>query len=155
MLVYLAGPVDGVDIDAARGWRDVATAELLKLRPNIATFSPPHGISAGGAAIQDRPTCEQIMSINHAALEQADYVLANMVGPSVGTPMEIQIAWEMATPVIGFADLARMQKSIYQHRFFYLAIDLTEALERLLCLFHEEEDSGRLPERAAERLARV
>lgn len=142
MFVYLAGPVDGVDEQSARGWRLVAVEELLKQRPNIATYSPPHAISVGAAVTGDEPTCEAIIKINQVALSQADFVIANLNGPSFGTPVE---CLDAPCPVIGFAsgeELKRMQGSIYQHRFAYLAHDLEEAVRVTLQLFKESEEAS-------------
>lgn len=136
MFVYLAGPVDAVDADVARGWRDIATEQLIQTRPNIATFSPPHAIRAGAAVPTAQDTSLAIMEVNRTALRHADFVIANLNGPSFGTPIE---CYEANCPVIGFGELARMQKSIYQHLFAALTVDLEEAIRVTLRLFKEAE----------------
>jgi nucleoside 2-deoxyribosyltransferase len=142
MLVYLAGPIDAVSSEEARTWREQATEALTTERPNIATFSPVHAITVGRAAINDESTAESIIQINQLALARADFVLANLDGPSFGTPIE---CLEATVPVIGFGNLARMQKSVYQHRFAHLALACEEAVRVLLLLFKEAEAAEPTP----------
>jgi hypothetical protein len=135
MLIYLAGPVDGAE-DAAT-WREEASAELIRVRPHIATYSPPHALSCGAAATQNPDTSRSIININLAALMQADFVIARLDGPSFGTPIECR---EAPCPVVGFGDIHRMQHSVYQHEFTWLAIAWKEAVEHVLWLIKAEEE---------------
>lgn len=114
---------------------------MISQRPNIVTFSPPHAMTLGAAAFQDESSCETIIAINAVALARADFVIANLNGPSFGTPIECM---EAPCPVIGFGELARMQKSVYRHRFAYLAADLDEAVRMTLLLIKESEEVGEL-----------
>lgn len=136
MFVYLAGPVDMVDGDVARGWRDVATQELMEARTDVAVFSPPRAITLGSNAAASVAVAETIIQINQVALARADFVIANLTGPSFGTPIE---CIDAACPVVGFGDLNRMWGSIYQHCFADLAHDLEQAVRKTLSLAELEE----------------
>lgn len=128
MFGYLAGPVDGVDAESARGWRAVVTEELLQREPRVVVFSPPHAMVLGADVVKDEAACESIIAVNQMALSRADFVIANLNGPSFGTPSE---CLEAPCPVIGFASgeaLQRMQRSVYQHRFAWLAPDAEQAV---------------------------
>jgi hypothetical protein len=128
MFVYLAGPVDAVSREEAVGWREQVTATLIE-DPQIATFSPVGAISVGSQVVGQVATAEAIIQINETALSLADVVVANLDGPSFGTPIEI---YQAKGVIVGFGGLSFMSNSIYQHRIDKWAPSHKEAAEIVL-----------------------
>lgn len=83
-LVYLAGPIDLVDQETSQNWRTEAAIQLKA--QGFGVFSPAHAFELPDAVSTD--TATSVLSINRAALEICDAVLANLVGPGYGTPIE-------------------------------------------------------------------
>jgi dUTP pyrophosphatase len=91
VLIYVAGPIDqavdgGVDL---RAWVYGGASKC-----KVALFDP-------GSAYWNAPAAGlQVNALNRAALEMADAVLALLpVGvPTIGTPMELQIAQDLGKP---------------------------------------------------------
>lgn len=68
MLVYLAGPIDQVAREDARGWREQVAEVLGTL--GLATFSPAHAFNGPGRT--DGPA---LRAINRAAITASEAVL--------------------------------------------------------------------------------
>ena len=93
-LVYLCGPISGVDLDSARRWRAEFTADLL---PGIETLSPMRGgtwpdISA--KVITDRDRFDTMRS---------DMIVANFqdaTSVSIGSMIELGWADAKRIPIV-------------------------------------------------------
>lgn len=123
-MIYLAGPIDGIDLKDAQGWREKANTELTF--HNLATYSPAHAFAIGET---NRSIADAIIHINNVALASSSAVLANLGGVTFGTPIEV---WDAVVkhqiPVFSFG---LSSKSIYQHRVRNYA-SLDHALEALI-----------------------
>lgn len=99
-MVYLAGPIDDVDMSEAVGWR----ARLVSLlrQHNISCFNP-----VGACFIADVPSvAEKVVSIDRFAIFQCDAVIAYLAGEgrAFGTIREIEFARSMGKKVIVVVD---------------------------------------------------
>ena len=110
--VYLAGPIAGVDYDAAVDWREYAT-ERLTAR-GIECLSPMRAkyalqgmrISRDYKEYQDHGqfyTASGIMTRDHTDILRADALLVNLLGasmPSMGTIIEMAWAYAYRKPAV-------------------------------------------------------
>jgi nucleoside 2-deoxyribosyltransferase len=123
-VIYLAGPIDGIDLKDAKGWREMAIEELTKY--HLATYSPAHAFSIGETNAE---TADAIIEINDTALANSRAVLANLGGVTFGTPIEV---WDAVKdhdiPVFAFG---LSSKSIYRHKIRACA-SMEDALEALI-----------------------
>lgn len=98
MRVYLCGPMDWCSEEEASGWRDEATMELSYA--GVTTLNP-----------MDRPTFQEFDAMSAAAtsslveddktdIEMADVLLVNYTKISVGTSMEVLLAWQKDKRVV-------------------------------------------------------
>ena len=92
MIVYLAGPIDLVSSEEAKGWR-----EELVLPPGVLTVSPAHGYR--GATLETAPDVDRVC---RAMIRASDWVLANLCGEglAVGTIREIEYAKSLGKLVV-------------------------------------------------------
>ena len=103
MLVYLAGPVDGVQRQEALDWREGVSQRLN--RAGISTFSPAHAFSvvyfnSNGPSI--KTTAQAVTEINKYAISQSSVVLAYLPKDriTIGTIREIEYAVSIGKPVV-------------------------------------------------------
>jgi hypothetical protein len=85
-LVYLAGPIDGIDRKDALGWREKLAEEAPSM---VLLFNPVtayHGVNAGTAIAADQ--------VNRMVIARCSAVIANLSGPgrAFGTIREIEFA---------------------------------------------------------------
>lgn len=107
-MIYLAGPIDAVAADQAKGWREEAIEFFEKA--GIVTFSPVHAFSKGET---NSTTAQAIIDINNMAVISSDYILANLShGTSYGTPIEIELAKKHNVTRITYG---LHPESIYRH----------------------------------------
>lgn len=95
--VYLAGPITRCTREEAEAWRRLAS-QSLALR-GIDTISPlrPRPYLAGPLTDQD------IVARDTSDIRRADALLVNLLDAtqvSIGTVMEIALAWEQRKPVV-------------------------------------------------------
>jgi len=103
MLVYLAGPVDGVQRQEALNWREDASQRLN--RAGISTFSPAHAFSVahfGSNGPLNKTTARTVTEINRYAISQSSVVLAYLPKDriTIGTIREIEYAISIGKPVV-------------------------------------------------------
>lgn len=103
MLVYLAGPVDGVQRQEALDWRENVSRRLNQA--GISTFSPAHAFSVvyfGGNSSSNQATARAVTEINRYAISQSSVVLAYLPKDriTIGTIREIEYAVSIGKPVV-------------------------------------------------------
>ncbi len=103
MLVYLAGPVDGVQRQEALDWREDMSQRLNQA--GISTFSPAHAFSVmhfGGNSPSNKATAQAVTEINRYAISQSSVVLAYLPKDrtTIGTIREIEYAVSIGKPVV-------------------------------------------------------
>ena len=103
MLVYLAGPVDGVQRQEALDWRENVSRRLNQA--SISTFSPAHAFSVvhfGGNSPLNKATAQAVTEINRCAIRQSSVVLAYLPKDriTIGTIREIEYAVSIGKPVV-------------------------------------------------------
>jgi len=103
MLIYLAGPVDGVQRQEALDWRENVSQRLN--RAGISTFSPAHAFSVvyfGGNSPLNKATARAVTEINRCAIRQSSVILAYLPKDriTIGTIREIEYAVSIGKPVV-------------------------------------------------------
>lgn len=103
MLVYLAGPVDGVQRKEALDWREDVSQRLNQA--GISTFSPAHAFSVvyfGGDSPSNKAVARAVTEINRYAISQSSVVLAYLPKDriTIGTIREIEYAITIGKPVV-------------------------------------------------------
>lgn len=68
----------------AAGWRETATTQLHHV--GFSVFNPATAFSLENP---DKHVSKCVLEINGWALDSCDAVLANLSGPSIGTPIEV------------------------------------------------------------------
>lgn len=89
VLVYLSGPINGCSDAECRDWRE-------SVKPRLRTVDPMRRDYRG---VED-VSVNEIVTLDKADLSRCDAVLALCPRPSVGTSMEILLAWQAGKPVI-------------------------------------------------------
>jgi len=107
MLVYLAGPVDGVQRQEALNWQEDASQRLN--RAGISTFSPAHAFSVvrfGDDSPLNKATARVVTEINRYAINQSSVVLAYLPKDciTIGTIREIEYAISIGRPVVALVE---------------------------------------------------
>lgn len=103
MLVYLAGPIDGVQRQEALDWREDVSQRLNQA--GVSTFSPAHAFSVvhfGGDNPSNEVTARAVTKINRYAIGQSSVVLAYLPKDriTIGTIREIEYAVSIGKPVV-------------------------------------------------------
>ena len=103
MLVYLAGPIDGVQRQEALDWREEVSQCLNQA--GISTFSPAHAFSVvhfGGDSPSNKAMARAVTEINRCAIRQSSVVLAYLPKDciTIGTIREIEYAVSIGKPVV-------------------------------------------------------
>ncbi len=103
MLVYLAGPIDGVQRQEALDWREDVSQHLNQA--GVSTFSPAHAFSVvyfGGNSPLNKATARAVTEINRYAISQSSVVLAYLPKDrtTIGTIREIEYAVSIGKPVV-------------------------------------------------------
>lgn len=93
MTIYLAGPIDGVSEDEARGWR----RQVIESAPTGCLFFDPSSAWGGASAA----TAEALDQGNRGVLYNCDGVLVNLSGPGrgFGTIRELEFGRGQGKPV--------------------------------------------------------
>ena len=107
MLVYLAGPVDGVQRQEALDWREDVSQHLNQA--GVSTFSPAHAFSVacfGGSSLSNKATARAVTEINRYAISQSSVVLAYLPKDrvTIGTIREIEYAISIGKPVVALVE---------------------------------------------------
>jgi len=107
MLVYLAGPVDGVQRQEALDWRENVSQRLNQA--DISTFSPAHAFSvvySGSNSLPNKVTARAVTEINRYAISQSSVVLAYLPKDriTIGTIREIEYAVSIGKPVVALVE---------------------------------------------------
>jgi len=107
MLVYLAGPIDGVQRQEALGWRENVSRRLNQA--GISTFSPAHAFSvvySVGSNSLNEATARAATEINRYAIRQSSVVLAYLPKDriTIGTIREIEYAVSIDKPVVALIE---------------------------------------------------
>jgi len=103
MLVYLAGPIDGVQRQEALDWREEVSQRLNQA--GISTFSPAHAFSVAylsSSVPSSKAVARAVTEINRYAISQSSVVLAYLPKDrtTVGTIREIEYAVSIGKPVV-------------------------------------------------------
>lgn len=106
--LYLAGPIDMVSKEQARGWRESLAAKF----PQVLFYLPTHAYA--------NASMEQAMRVeryNRAAVLASDGILVNLLAerPSVGTVRELEFAVSSGIPAVVVASRVLSDKSIALH----------------------------------------
>jgi len=107
--IYLAGAMSGLTYADAQEWRDTAIQLLNEY--GLTGYSPLRGTGKelGQTVIEGSPntnvflTSKGIVSRDHFDVKTSDAILINLLGTervSIGTVMEIALAWEYRIPVV-------------------------------------------------------
>jgi nucleoside 2-deoxyribosyltransferase len=88
--VYLCGPINGCTDAECNDWRGYAKENLWR------TLDPMKRDYRGREAESYR----EIVDLDKLDVRTCDVVLANCPKPSVGTSMEILLAWQAGKPVV-------------------------------------------------------
>ncbi len=99
MRVYLCGPMDNSTEDELGGWRKEAESVLDGM--GITTLNPidrPYRSKDYGS--NPEKVLPDLVEADKIDIEMSDVVLANVTKPSVGTSMEILLAWMKDKQVI-------------------------------------------------------
>ena len=93
-IIYLAGPIFGCVDEECDDWRQFVKIELSgKYR-----FLDPMRNDYRGQNISSLETAKRIVDGDKHDILSSDVLLANCYKPSVGTSMEILLAWEALIP---------------------------------------------------------
>lgn len=108
LMVYLAGPVDGITEAEARDWR----ADVASDYPNVLFFLPDTAF-----ANVNRTNAQLMNHMNHHAINCSHATLANLSGPGTGfgTVREIEFAAARGRFVVVVDELGRLDKTILVH----------------------------------------
>jgi nucleoside 2-deoxyribosyltransferase len=97
--IYLAGPMEHVSLDDAKGWRDIAT-QLLK-QADQKVFDPTRRVHDFKPKYMKR-----IFELDLRDIQESDLILVNLDNPTIakhGTAMEVFYAsYVLRKPVIAF-----------------------------------------------------
>lgn len=153
-LVYLAGPIKGLNYDDSTNWRDQAAKvltdvgitslnpmrykEYLKDEQNLQEIYPNHHLS----------TSKSIVSRDTHDVRRSDIVLANFVGSqtaSIGTACEVAYAYALGIPVVTAVEPG----NVHDHSFIremssYIVPSLADALELVAQILIPEKDRNRV-----------
>lgn len=110
-LVYLAGPITGMDYSGATDWREAAISELAQagirgLSPMRAkSYLRDQGVLGAGCYghLNALSSARGITTRDHFDTTRCDVLLVNLLGatkPSLGTVMEIAWAHTRHTPIV-------------------------------------------------------
>lgn len=99
MLVYLAGPIDGIPNKESRQWR--YTAAKIFHKSGISCFNPAAAYSIAGT-----DDFRSVIELNSIAITRCDAILVNLSGPgkAIGSIREIEFAKMYHKPVIVVLD---------------------------------------------------
>ena len=103
MLVYLAGPIDGVQRKEALDWRE-GVSQCLN-QAGISTFSPAHAFSVAyfsSSSPSNKVTARAVTEINRYAISQSSVVLVYLPKnrTTIGTIREIEYAISIGKPTV-------------------------------------------------------
>lgn len=133
MMIYLAGPIDDVSGEEARGWRQ----HLADVAPTgVLFFNPATAWGNAGPA-----TAQALDYGNVHVLQRCDGLLANLMGPGrgFGTTMETERARIMGKPVaIAQGDFPIV--SLCAHNFI-LKETVEEAFDALIDAIRQQQDA--------------
>jgi len=93
MRVYLAGPINGCNDDEANTWRDT----VRKHAPPSWTLLDPMRRDYRG---REHTHGREITALDRVDVGLCDVFLANCPNPSVGTSMEMLLAWQLCKLVV-------------------------------------------------------
>jgi len=97
--IYLAGPMEHVSLDDAKGWRDIATNHLILADQKV--LDPTRRVHDFQPKFMKR-----IFELDLRDIQEADLLLVNLDNPTVakhGTAMEVFYAsYVLRKPVIAF-----------------------------------------------------
>jgi nucleoside 2-deoxyribosyltransferase len=92
VMIYLAGPIDGIDIADAQAWREAVADHI---GTGVLLYSPAHAYFNASEA-----NAQIVMNMNRHAIVQSDGVLVNqMYLKGYGTIREIEFARLQGKPV--------------------------------------------------------
>lgn len=129
ILIYLAGPIDDVEVEEAQGWREQIAVDLPE---GVVLFSPAHAFLNVNASNIKRADWA-----NRHVINCADAVIANLDGDGrgFGTIREIEFAVRIGRPVVVVGQL----ESLMQYDLEVVG-RLDEALMTALELVAEKRD---------------
>ena len=98
-MVYLAGPIDDIDHNDAKSWRDLMARQLWT--KGISCYNPVLAFKLNVERRNDYLS-KQVITINKRAIEACDLLVANLSGPGrgFGTIREIEYAKSIGKEVI-------------------------------------------------------
>ncbi len=92
MKLYLAGPIHGCTDEECRDWRQRVR---VAVHPYWKAFDPMRHDYRG----REVEMARRIVELDKEDIRKCDAVLVDYPGPSVGTSMEVLLAWQMGIPV--------------------------------------------------------
>lgn len=97
--IYLAGPIDDISLDDARGWRQ----SIAAIAPVGVLFYTPVDAYLGVSEM----TAEKLDMYNRHAIAASDAVVANLSGPGrgFGTIREIEFSVRLGKPTVVIGEL--------------------------------------------------
>lgn len=108
MLVYLGGPIDGVTISDARGWRSIVV-ESFNNESGVIFYNPLHAFIAP-KSMQLKSDANKMQEINREAMDYSDLVVINLSGPgrAIGSIRELEYAICRQIPTVVVYDTASL-----------------------------------------------
>lgn len=92
MKVYLCGPINGCNDDEAKTWREWFKENLKDI-----IFLDPMKRDYRNKELQDY---REIVELDKIDIKNSDLIVVMYTKPSVGTSMEILLAWMIGKPII-------------------------------------------------------
>lgn len=123
-MIYLAGPVDDISLEDAKGWRE----ELGQQAPSgVLFYSPVHAY----VGTVTKATIQMAERINRTFIHACQGMIANMSGPGrgFGTIREIEFARLSGVPVVAIVNEPLDSLLAYD---VYMAMDVDDALTTIL-----------------------
>lgn len=101
--IYLAGSMMGLTLEESNKWRKEATKKLYNLETDykINTTNPNNFYNFVNKRHDSE---EEIRRFDIRKVEQSNMILVNLNGKSIGTAMELQHAYDLNIPIIGYKD---------------------------------------------------
>ena len=90
MKVYLCGPINGCTDEECNDWREAVTEHFPNaINPMIRDYRG-----------REDECYEEIVELDKIDIRNSDALLVNYTKPSVGTSMEVFLAWTLGTPIV-------------------------------------------------------
>jgi nucleoside 2-deoxyribosyltransferase len=125
--VYLSGPMDNCTVEECRAWRE----KIIKDMPEINFLDPCRRDYSDPGTNQSEEAYTDIVESDKKDINESDIVLVYHDRPSVGTSMEILLAWDRGIYVITVGATGKPLSPWILYHSNEIVDTLEEAKERL------------------------